>query len=209
MSAAFPRLRLAALGLGLALLAGCFETEALSGLGTRPAAASGPNAVSVLDGTVTIAGPDAWCIDESATRESETSAFVLMLRCRQGGRPAPVFGIVVADMRVPEGDRQRQLESLAEFLVTDAGRGQLSRRGRAGDVTIAARQQRDGALWLHLTDTGNPEQFLPEYLRVVMPLAGRLVTISALSLQGAPVSAAAAETAMAELIAVLRRRNLD
>lgn len=204
-----PRLRLGALALALLLLAGCFETETLGALGPRGATASGPNAVSVLGGAVTVAGPEAWCIDESATRESETSAFVLMLRCRPGGRPAPVFGIVITDMRVPEGDRQQQLEALAGFLVTEAGRGQLSRRGRAADVAIAATRQRDGALWLHLTDTGNPEQFLPEYLRVVMPLAGRLVTISALSLHGAPVGAAAAEAAMADLIAVLRRRNLD
>lgn len=201
--------RLAAMALWLSLLAGCFETEALSGFGARPAGASGPNAVSVLGGAVTIAGPDGWCINEGATREGAASAFVLMQRCRAGVRAVPVIGIVVADMRVPEGDRQRQLENLAEFLVTDAGRGQLSRRGRSGDVTIAAQRQHDGALWLHLSDTGNPEQFLPEYLRVVMPLAGRLVTVSALSLQGAPVSAANAEAVMAEVIAVLRRRNLD
>lgn len=203
------RRRLAALAIALALLGGCFETEALNRLGAPAATPTGPNAISVLEGVITVAGPEGYCIDEGATREGANNAFVLIMRCQSGAPVAPVFGVAVTDMRVPAGDRALQLQGLEAFLATNAGRGQLSRRGRAGDVTIAAMHQREGALWLHLTDTGNPEQFLPEYLRVVMPLAGRLVTLSALSLQGAPVDAATAEAAMAELVSVLRRRNLD
>jgi hypothetical protein len=209
MSTWTSRARLAgALATVLALLAGCFETEAVGRLGTR-AAANGPGSVGVLEGAVTVAGPDGFCIDQTATRESGGQAFVLMRQCRAGRAAAPVLSVTVTDLRVPQGDRSQQLDGLATFLATDAGRGQLSRRGRASDVTIAQIQQRDEALWLLLSDIGNPEGFSPDYWRVVMPLAGRLVTLSAMSLQSAPVAPDDGARVMADLIALLRARNLD
>lgn len=195
--------------LAAALLAACFETVALRDAVTRDLAQVAPvGAVGVLGGTITIAGPDGWCVDPGATRETDEQAFALLRPCR-AGRASPVLGVTVTDTRVPPGDRAAQLSQLADFLVTDAGRGQLSRRGRPGDVTLEPPRIRDGALWLYLTDSGNPEAFEPGYWRVVMPLAGRLVTLTALSLAAAPSNRAAGEAAMAGLIEVLRRRNLD
>lgn len=209
MSTWTSRARLAAaLAAGLALLAGCFETEAMSRVSPR-ASVAGPGSVGVLEGSVTVAGPDGYCVDQSATRETDSHAFVLMRRCRAGRGPAPVLSVTVTDMRVPAGDRLEQLDGLASFLATEAGRGQLSRRGRASDVQIARIEQRDDALWLLLTDTGNPEGFDPDYWRVVMPLAGRLVTLSAMSLQDTPVTPDQGAAGMSSLIATLRARNLD
>ena len=200
-----PRIALAALA-ALLVLAGCFETEALSRIGPR-AAGSGPGAITVLDGAVTVAGPDGFCVDESATREAGDNAFVLLRHCR--GSRGPVLSVTVTDQRVPAGDRSAQLDALAAFLATEAGRGQLSRRGRAGDVAIDQIGLREGTLWLHLTDIGNPESFEAGYWRSVLPVAGRLVTLSAMSLREAPSSRAAGERAMGALIDTLRRRNLD
>lgn len=199
------RRALAALA-ALLMLAGCFETEALSRIGPR-AAGSGPGAIAVLDGAVTVAGPDGFCVDESATREAGQNAFVLLRRCR--GSRGPVLSVTVTDQRVPEGDRSTQLDALAGFLATDAGRGQLGRRGRAGDVAIDQISLRDGALWLYLTDIGNPEGFEAGYWRAVLPVAGRLVTLSSMSLRENPSSREASESAMTGLIETLRRRNLD
>ena len=210
MSTWTSKARLAlALAAALALLAGCFETVALREAVTRASDRAAPvGSVGVLDGAVTVAGPDGWCVDPSATRETDEQAFVLLIRCH-GPRAAPVLSVTVTNVRVPPGDRAVQMSELAEFLVTDAGRGQLSRRGRLADVTLEAPRIRDGALWMHLTDAGNPDTFEPAYWRVVLPLAGRLVTLSALSLAQAPSDRAAGEAAMAGLIDVLRRRNLD
>lgn len=198
-----------ALAAALALLAGCFESVALRDAVTRASGRTAPvGSVGVLSGAVTIAGPEGWCIDPSATRETADQAFVLMVRCR-GSRAAPVLSITVTSLRVPPGDRAVQMSELAEFLVTDSGRGQLSRRGRHGDVTLEPPRILDGALWMYLTDIGNPDTFQPGYWRVVMPLAGRLVTLSSLSLAEAPSDREAGERAMTGLISVLRRRNLD
>lgn len=187
-------------------LAGCFETEALSRFNPR-GAGGGPGSIGVLNGALTVAGPDGFCIDQSATRESGENAFVLLRRCR-GGR-GPVLSVTVTDLRVPPGDRAAQLDGLAAFLTTDSGRGQLSRRGRASDVAIDEIALNDGALWLYLTDSGNPEGFAPGYWRAVLPLAGRLVTLAAMSLQAAPTDRAEGRRQMEALIVTLRQRNLE
>ncbi len=191
----------------LALLPGCFETQALSGAVTRVSGET-RGSVAVLGGAVTVAGPEGWCVDTGATRETGEQAFVLLVRCR-GGRRQPVLSVTITDIRVPAGDRAAQLAGLVEFLQTDAGRGQLSRRGRADEVTIRSHRIDGGALWLDLADTGNPDSFGPDYWRVVMPLAGRLVTLSAMSPAGAPSPPEAGAEALEGLIGVLRRRNLD
>lgn len=196
-----------ALAGALALLAACLETQALSGAMTR-VSGEGRAAVAVLGGAVTVAGPEGWCVDPGATRETGEQAFVLLTRCH-GGRNQPVLSVTVTDTRVPPGDRSAQLEGLVAFLLTDAGRGQLSRRGRSDDVAVLSQRVQDGALWLELTDAGNPEPFAPGYWRVVMPLVGRLVTLSALSVAASPSPPEAGAAALAELIDTLRRRNLD
>lgn len=208
MSTWTSRVRAAlALAGAVALLAACFETQELSGALTR-VSGQGQGSVGVLGGAITVAGPEGWCVDPGATRETGEQAFVLLSRCR-GGRGQPVLSVTITDTRVPPGDRSDQLEGLVGFLLTDAGRGQLSRRGRSDDVTVLDHRVQDGALWLQLTDAGNPEPFAPDYWRVVMPLVGRLVTLSALSVAASPSPPEAGEAALEGLIDTLRRRNLD
>lgn len=202
------RLRAALLAGCTAVLAACFETQALGQLVTR-VSGTGPGAVGVLGGAVTVAAPEGWCIDQTAMRESADQVFVLFRRCRTSAAAGSVLSVTVTNLRIPEGDRAAQLAGLAGFLDTEVGRGQLSRRGWAADVAILSIAARDGALWMQLSDAGNPAAFDPVYHRVVMPLAGRLVTLAALAPRGAPADPAAAEAELAELAAVLRQRNLD
>jgi hypothetical protein len=163
--------------------------------------------MGVLNGALTVAGPDGYCVDEASSRESGQNAFVLLRRCR--GSRGPVLSVTVTDMRVPPGDRTAQMDGVAAFLSTDAGRSQLSRRGRAGDVTIDEIGLNEGALWLYMTDAGNPEGFEPGYWRAVLPLAGRLVTLSAMSLSDAPNDRQSGRRSMEALIVTMRQRNLD
>jgi len=198
----------AALAAALALLAGCFENAALDRAAMQASGPATQDSVGVLDGSITIAGPEGYCVDPQATRETDQQAFVLLVRCA-GPQVQPVLSVTVTDLRVPPGDPVLQLEQLVAFVLSEAGRGQLSRRGRSSDVVVSAHRIDDGALWLDLTDAGNPEPFEARYWRVVMPLAGRLVTLSALSLTAAPSEAGVGEAAIGALIGVLRRRNLE
>ncbi len=165
-------------------------------------------ALGVLDGLLTVAGPEGYCIDPTATRERGEEAFVLLRHCEDlPGQP--VLSVSVSNVRLPAGDIRAQLERLAQFLLAPDGQAHLSRRGRPADLTILSHDIAEGVLWMELEDRGNPRGFIPEYTRAVLPLAGRLVTLAALSPTPAPPSRADRRRALAELITVLKRRNLD
>lgn len=208
MSTRTSRARAAlALGLAAALLAACIEHQALSNALNR-VATPGAGSVQVLDGAFAVAGPDGWCVDQGAVRETGDQAFVLLVPC-QATRGAPILSVAISDVRVPQGDRAAQLGDLRDFLLGEGGRAQLSRRGNPAEVTVRSHRIEDGALWLELRDLGNPETVSADYGRVVLPLAGRLVTLSAMSLTANPARSAAAFQALQALIAMLRARNPD
>ncbi|GAB4262081.1 MAG: hypothetical protein Kow0013_07210 [Pararhodobacter sp.] len=180
------RLLAAALGL-VASLAGCFETEPLSeaaSRGLQPTA--GPVSIRVLDRSVTVTGPVGYCVDGEATRESDIEAFVLLVRCRGTLRPAPVLSATITRVPAPGADDPQALRRLSAFLATPAGRAQLSRSGDPSDVTVLETTYADGTIWLLIADEGNPEAFDPTYWRAILPVGGRIVTLSVLAAREHP-----------------------
>lgn len=169
------------LALGLALtLAGCFETAPLTQAASRVLApAAGPAQVAVLDGTVQVAGPAGYCVDIEATRESDIEAFVLLVRCRGTLRPSPVLSATVT--RLDASDDPEQMRRLVPYLQTAPGRAQLGRSGDPGRVQINDAGFADGAVWLLIHDADNPASFDETYWRAILPVAGRVVTLSVLA----------------------------
>lgn len=177
---------LAALGL-VAALAGCFETAPLTEAASRALApAAGPAQVQVLHNAVTVAGPAGYCVDVEATRESDIEAFVLLVRCRATLRPTPVLSATITGVET-DGE-PAQMRALTEYLQTAPGRAQLSRSGDPRDVTVEEATYADGAVWLLITDHGNPASFEDSYWRAILPVAGRIVTLSVLSASAHPVA---------------------
>ncbi|KPQ05515.1 MAG: hypothetical protein HLUCCA12_15125 [Rhodobacteraceae bacterium HLUCCA12] len=205
------RIRLTALSLVAGLsLAACFESVSLSQATDRETQApSGPASVSVLDDEVTVVGPAGYCVDDTATRESENEAFVLLVRCSPTRRNSPILSATVTSLPAQGEIDPDSLERLGDFLQTAAGRAQLARRGNAGDVALEAPQVADGALWLRIEDRGNPETFEAGYWRAIMPLAGRVVTLSVLSARDHPVGSDRSLTALRAFVAAMRRTNAD
>jgi len=190
------------------LLAGCFETVSLSRATNRDSdAPSGPAAVAVLDGSVTVAGPAGYCVDDTATRESDNEAFVLLVRCAATRRNSPVLSATVTGMMAPGTAEADNLSRLGTYLETSAGRAQLSRTGSAADVSILRAQVVDGALWLRIDDSGNPDTFEPGYWRAILPVAGRVVTLSVLSAQAHPVDEERGLMVLRDFTAAMRNRN--
>ncbi len=176
---------------GCLLLSACFEAEPLNRAADRLGlAARGPATVSVLDGTMTVAGPDGYCIDEEATRESGSEAFIFFARCRPGLRASPVLSATVTALAGAGSASAEDLGRLADFLDGQTGRAQLSRRGRAEDVRIDETLIQDGALWLRIRDAGNPEALHPAYWRAILPVGERVVTLSVMSSRAHPVGGA-------------------
>lgn len=168
-------------------LAGCIETQPLSDAadrGLQPA--SGPVQVSVLNRSVTVAGPAGYCVDVEATRESDIEAFALLVRCRATLRPAPVLSATITSLPAPADDPSA-LRRLADFLPSPAGRAQLSRSGDPSEVTVEQLTYTEGVIWMLIEDTGNPASFDDLYWRAILPIAGRIVTLSVLSAREHPV----------------------
>lgn len=192
----------------LLALSGCFEAAPLreaAERGLQPA--SGPAQISVLNRSVTVTGPAGYCIDPEATRESSIEAFALLVRCRGTLRPAPVLSATVTGVPAPDSGDPGALRRLTDFLPTPAGRAQLSRSGDPADVTVQQVTMADNAIWLLVTDTGNPASFDPTYWRAVLPIAGRIVTLSVLAAREHPMEPGSGLTILRGFVRRMRAVN--
>ena len=181
------------LRLGLALLLA---------LGLAACDTGGLTAVSVLNGAVTVAAPDGYCISTDQVQQSKDTAVVLIGRCLASGLVAPAVisvsvgpagsgGVIVA------GDA-----ALASFFGGPDGLSLLARSGKAKDVALIETRAAPGALLIHLKDTS-----LGSYWRAVTALNGRLVTISATGTGGVALDEAASLGAVRQTLAVLQAAN--
>ena len=171
----------------LLFLAGCFEAGPLQRFSARDAV-PGPVQLPVMDGRVTVAGPDGYCVDTASTVEGEREAFVLMVRCRLAERRRPVLGATVTALPAEAATGSENLTALMEVVTGAAGRGHLSRSGRAEDVRIDTARIEQGAIWLRIHDAGSPEAFAPDYWRAILPVGDRVVTLSVLDARAAPAA---------------------
>lgn len=190
------------------LLAGCLETEPLTAAASRGLQpASGPTRISVLNDTVSIRGPAGYCIDTEATRESDIEAFALLVRCRGTLNPAPVLSATVTGVPAPDSNDIEALRRLADFLSTPPGRAQLSRSGDPRDVTVQSLTLADRAIWILVHDVGNPSSFDPTYWRAVLPISGRIVTLSVLAAQEHPMDAESGLAVLRGFVMRMRAAN--
>jgi len=191
------------------VLAACFESgpslsQATSRDNDGPA---GPSAVAVLDGSVVVAGPAGYCADETATRENDSEAFVLLVRCSATRRNSPILSATVTGFSAPGTADPDNLMRLGQYLGTGAGRAQLSRSGNAAEVRIDEVRVEDGALWLRIHDMGNPATIDPEYWRAILPIAERVVTLSVLSAREHPVGSERSLSVLRSFVTAMRNRN--
>lgn len=187
-------------------LSACFETTQLTEAVTRGLQpGSGPSQVSLLGGTVVVAGPAGYCVDIEATTESDIEAFVLLVRCRGTLRPSPVLSATVTSLE-SDGDPE-SLRGLTGYLQTAPGRAQLSRSGDPRDVTVEQATFADGVIWLLIHDNGNPRSFDETYWRAILPVGGRIVTLSVLASSEHPLDQDSGLAIMRGFVTRLRAVN--
>ena len=163
--------------------------------------------VAVLDGALSVTGPEGYCIDTASTVDGQSEAFVLLIRCSGAERRRPVLAATVTALPAAAATGEANLAALTDSLAGEAGRRHLSRAGRAEDVRIDEMRIEDGAIWLRIHDQGSPEAFAPDYWRAVLPVGGRVVTLSALGTRAAPVAPEAALSALRAFTARMRAAN--
>lgn len=166
-------------------LAGCVAPE----LAGRAA----PGSVAVLDRSVMVAGPRGYCIDSAASRNTATTAFVLLGSCASLSGSSRVTGpassaILTASVIESSADITEQTDRLATFFRSGAGRAALSRSGEAASVEVRESFGKDGVFFIRVSDVaaddGTPVE--PEYWRAILSVNGRLVTLTVLGHRARP-----------------------
>lgn len=158
---------------------------------------SAPGAVSVAGGTVTIAGPEGFCVDRGATRSTADTGFVLLGSCAalsgslaqpQPPVPAVLTASVIGD--APQ-DFASNLPQMASFFRSSAGAKALSRTGRAETVALGQVTSKGDALYIRASDSARANGLAvePEYWRAIFAQNGRIITLSVMGLADRPVRA--------------------
>lgn len=190
---------------------------ALLALASPASAQSGaPLRVTVDGRAVVVTGPPGYCVDRSASREGPEGAFVLLGSCAAlgGGRAAPkdapaVLIATIAPGASGEGLGPEGFAGLATFFTSEPGRAALSRAGDAGSVQVLEALSVGDVLYLRIADQAAAEgQALdPEYWRAILPLRGRMVTLSVLSEAGSPLPPGGARAALDTFVARMQAAN--
>jgi hypothetical protein len=201
--------RVAVLLAGLAILTGgCIENSPLAGFSGAGSSASMSESAALLDGRLRVLGPTGYCIDTQTLRDSEGEAFALLAPCRArpNAPPAPALSIAVSNVEIAEG-RAPAPEQIAMLVTTDVGLRTLSRSGNPDALEVPEMVERDGVLYLNILDLGGPATLNPEYWRAILPLGGRMVTLSALTPHGQAPERAQTLDLLAAFVSRLRAAN--
>lgn len=174
--------------------------------------------IPVLNGSVTLAAPRGYCIDPTALRESPRGAFVLFGSCAALApgpfAPAPTpLAVLSAAVSVPRGETVPSLagaaDRLAGYVTSPAGRRALSRGGNADSVQVLRSGFDDGVFYIRLRDDSTiaGPRVAPEYWRAIFDINQRMITLSVLALDGAPIDEATGETVIRSFAARVRAAN--
>lgn len=178
----------------VALLAGCVPS------GTT--LASKGSAVPVLQGAVTVAPPRGYCVDGKASHELADTAVMILGRCSAGSSAQPA--LITITVGPPESARALKpgARALAEYFKSPAGRAALALDGRPGSVRLKSVAVVDGVLVLNLDDRD-----LGAYLRAMMPMRGRLVSVAVAPPQGEALDEAAGTGLLDKAVQAMRAAN--
>lgn len=194
---------LAALALGLILLAGCVPA------GGSGALATPVRVQPVLDGAVRVAAPPGYCVDPASVMRGQDSAIVLIGRCRAGTQTAPAILTAAVGAAGSAIDVATGSDDLAAFFGSRAGRVALSRSGRADTVRVIEAVGTPDAFLIRLSDT-SPNPYgpaEPESWRAVTSVGGRLVTLTVSGTADAPLAPAAGRALIERFVAAMAAAN--
>jgi len=130
--------------------------------------------ISVLDGAVTIAPPQGYCVDAKASRTGNDIAVILMGRCLAASNLAAA--LVTASLGVAGSDTALSIGpvALTKFFNSTDGLAMLSSSGTAEDVLLKTSQIDGNTLFLLIED-----KTAGTYWRAFSSLQGRLLTLTA------------------------------
>lgn len=178
------------------LLAGCTGIDLAAPIG-------GANrGIVVLNGAVSVAPPAGYCADPNVSARGGDSAVVLMGRCNATSKALPALMTASIGAAGSGAALQAGPVALTSFFSSDQGRAMLASSGDANDVRVTTSQIEGDALLLQLDDVA-----LGAYWRAILALRGRLVMLSATSVQSVPLAPQDGRILVSKTIASLRKAN--
>lgn len=175
---------------GLLLLAACVTSGA------------GPRSAALLDGAIVAAAPAGYCLAPGVGRRSDDSAVVLMGRCTATSGADPAVLTLSVGPAGSAGAMAAGGAGLAAYFTSAEGRAALSRRGRAGDISVLSAVGEGDAFLLHVRDAA-----VGDYWRAVTGIRGRLVTVSASGPEGQALPEGKGRALVEAAVGALRRAN--
>lgn len=182
----------AALAAASLTLAGC------AGVDIAPAS----RGVAVLGGAVQVMPPLGYCADPKVSSTGADSAVVLMGRCKAGSSAVPALMTASIGAAGSGAALNAGPVALTRFFSSDQGRGMLASSGEAKDVIVTAAQTEETALMLQLQDAN-----LGPYWRAILAVQGRLVMLSATSVQNVALDPQDGRVLVSNTVLALRRAN--
>ena len=194
------------------VLSGCMggEVGAGSGAADWPRA---PARVQVMSKGFTIAGPRGFCIDESATRETEAGAFVLLGSCsaisgNPGDAKPALPAVLTASVAPATGPFEApDLDRLAAYFSSQAGRATLSRAEDGAPVEVLDLGREPGLVLVHARDDTVGGQLASDYWRGVFQAAGQLVTVTVSGFREGGLDVATGGKLARDFVAAIRAAN--
>jgi hypothetical protein len=190
-----------AAGLGLLALCGC--DVPLPGQGVR--------SFAVLDGAVTVRGPDGYCVDPAASRSD--TGFAVLGECgliaATGIIPTADGFITVqvgpSDSAIVDGSEAE----LAALLRSERGAALLSDAGQPGNIRVDQLDRGEGIIAVHFIDRGPPpvDGLVSDEWRAFLDVRGRLTTVSVRGYERSPLTSAQAQALLYGTVSGLQSAN--
>ena len=158
-----------------------------------------PKAVALREPDITLQGPAGYCPDPATLRQTDGAVAVLLGRCTDQATAAPAVITVTFGRAGSAAVMAAGGAEMAAFFATQAGRGSLSRRGRAADVSVTSARSVGGVFLFRVADRGEGV-----YWRGMTALKGRTVSVK---VSGPDLDEATSRKLVEDTARALRRAN--
>lgn len=156
----------------------------------------------VLQGALQMGVPAGYCIDRTASHESEDSAVIIMGRCTDSVKALPALLTVSVGRSGTAGAMAAGGQALADFFTSPQGRATLSRNGKSSDVTVVEALSKGDAFLMHVNDAQDGA-----YWRAILGLSGRLISISVTGSPDLPLAAEDGRKVLDKAVASMNTAN--
>ena len=198
---------LAASGICL-LLQACVPGGGAPGLGWLDLgglSVSGATEIDVMDGAVTVAGPDGYCVDRRASRPGAIAPFVLLAPCADTANTDQVPAVLTATVTKGRGPTAAGYE---RFFSEAEGLQALSSSGNGDAVTVEQMgASADGSFRLRVSERPGPSRATAQEQlswRAFFSVGDHLVAVSLRSTPQAFLSTDQANALLGDMVAVIQ-----